>query len=78
MLQRIQSIYLLLAALTLYALFLFPLVHGIYVDGKALTIMVTGVFQDSNGQLAHTQFFYRLNSSNCRYWVATPNNCLSL
>ena len=63
MLQRIQSIYLLLAALTLYALFLFPLVHGIYVDGKALTIMVTGVFQDSNGQLAHTQFFTGLTAA---------------
>jgi hypothetical protein len=60
MLQRIQSIYLLLAALALYALFLFPLVHNVYVDGKALTISVTGVFQDVNGQMAHTQFFVAL------------------
>jgi hypothetical protein len=60
MLQRIQSIYLLLASFALYALFLFPLVHNVYVDGKPLTIMVTGVFQNVNGQQAHTQFFVAL------------------
>ena len=57
MLQRVQSIYLLLASLAMFALFLFPLVHNVYVDGKPLTIMVTGVFQDINGQHTHTQFF---------------------
>lgn len=57
MLQRIQSIYLLLAGLALFTLFLFPLVHNVYVDSKPLTIMVTGVFQDVNGQLTHTEFF---------------------
>lgn len=60
MLQRIQSIYLLLASLALFALFLFPLVHNVYVDSKPLTIMVTGVFQDINGQQTHTQFFVGL------------------
>jgi hypothetical protein len=60
MLQRIQSIYLLLASLALFALFLFPLVHNVYVNGKPLTIMVTGVFQDVNGQQTHTQFFVGL------------------
>lgn len=57
MIQRIQSIYLLLASLALFALFLFPLAHNIYVDGKPLTIMVTGVYQDVNGQNTQTQFF---------------------
>jgi hypothetical protein len=57
MLQRIQSIYLLLAALAIYALFLFPLVHNVYVNGGPVTIMVTGVFQDAGGQQAHTQTF---------------------
>jgi Domain of unknown function (DUF4293) len=60
MLQRIQSVYLLLASLALLALFLFPLVHNVYIDGKPLTIMVTGVFQDVNGQRTHTQFFVGL------------------
>jgi len=60
MLQRIQSIYLLLASLSLFALFLFPLVHNVYVNDKPVTIMVTGVFQDVNGQKAHTEFFVAL------------------
>jgi hypothetical protein len=57
MLQRVQSIYLLLASLALFALFLFPLIHNIYVDGKPITLMVTGVYQDVNGQNIHTDFF---------------------
>jgi len=60
MLQRIQSIYFLFASLALFALFLFPLVHNVYVDGKPLTIMVTGVYQDANGQQVHTEFFMAL------------------
>ncbi|WP_428328498.1 DUF4293 domain-containing protein [Mucilaginibacter sp.] len=60
MLQRIQSIYLFLAGLALFALFLFPLVHNVYVNSKPLTIMVTGVYQDVNGQPTHTEFFVAL------------------
>jgi hypothetical protein len=60
MLQRIQSIYLLFAALSLYALFFFPLVHNVYVNDKPVTIMVTGLFQDINGQRIHTDFFIGL------------------
>lgn len=60
MLQRIQSIYLLAAGLVLAALFLFPLVHNVSVHGNALTIMVTGVYQDVNGASTHTVFFMAL------------------
>lgn len=60
MLQRIQSIYLLLASLAIFALFLFPLVHNVYVNNKPLTIMVTGIYQDVNGQQTHTEFFIAL------------------
>jgi hypothetical protein len=60
MLQRIQSIYLLLASLVMFALFLFPLVHNVYVDGVPSTIKVTGVFQDVSGAQAHTQAFIAL------------------
>jgi len=60
MLQRVQSIYLLLASLTLFALFLFPLAHSVYVNGTPTTIMVTGVYQDVNGKLANTQAFTAL------------------
>ena len=60
MLQRIQSVYLLLASLALFSLFLFPLVHNVYVNDKPVTIMVTGVFQDANGHQEHTDFFVAL------------------
>ncbi|HEY4323202.1 MAG TPA: DUF4293 domain-containing protein [Mucilaginibacter sp.] len=60
MLQRIQSIYLLLASLAILALFLFPLVHNVYVDGVPVSITVTGVFQDVSGQPVHIQFFTAL------------------
>jgi hypothetical protein len=60
MLQRIQSLYLLAAGLVIGALYLFPLVHNVYVNGKPLTIMVTGIYQDVNGQLTHTETFMML------------------
>jgi len=48
MLQRIQSIYLLLASLAIFAMFLFPLVHNFSADGKSATIMATGVYDAAN------------------------------
>ena len=60
MLQRIQSIYLFIASLLIFALFLFPLAHGVYVNGVPSTIKVTGVYQDAGGQQAHTQTFVAL------------------
>jgi uncharacterized membrane protein len=60
MLQRIQSIYLFFAGLVIAALFLFPLIHNVYVNGKPVTIMVTGIYQDVNGQSAHTESFMAL------------------
>ncbi|MES2808930.1 MAG: DUF4293 domain-containing protein [Bacteroidota bacterium] len=60
MLQRIQSIYLFAAGLVIAALFIFPLINNAYVDGQALTIKVTGVYQNINGQQAQTQFFTAL------------------
>lgn len=50
MLQRIQSIYLLLATLAIAALFIFPLINNVYVEGQLSTIKITGVYQDVNGQ----------------------------
>lgn len=60
MIQRIQSIYLLLASLVMFLLFLFPVVHNVYVGGVPSTISVTGIYQDVNGQQAHTQSFIAL------------------
>ncbi len=60
MIQRIQSVYLLLASLVIFALFLFPMVHNVYVAGVPSTIKVTGVYQDVNGAQAHTESFIAL------------------
>ena len=60
MLQRIQSIYFLFASLALFALFLFSLAHNVYINGKTVSIMVTGIFEIINGHPSHTQFFVAL------------------
>jgi len=60
MIQRIQSVYLLLASLVIFALFLFPLVHNVYVAGVPSTIKVTGIYQDANGAQANTESFVGL------------------
>jgi len=60
MIQRIQSIYFLLAGLAIFALFLFPLAHNVYINGIASTVSVTGVTQDSGGQQAPVQSFTSL------------------
>jgi len=62
MLQRIQSVYLLLASLAILALFLFPLAHNVYVDNKPINIMVMGVYQDVNGQQQLTDHFVALTA----------------
>lgn len=56
MIQRIQSIYLFLASLAIYALFLFPVVNILSAFG-AKKIMVTGVYELINNQLAQTESF---------------------
>ena len=60
MIQRIQSIYFLLAGLAIFALFLFPLAHNVYINGIASTVSITGVTQDSGGQQAPVQSFTAL------------------
>ena len=61
MLQRIQSIYLLVASLILGALFIFPLVHNVYVNDKLLNIKVTGVYEIVSGQNVSIQPFIALS-----------------
>ena len=60
MLQRIQSIYLLFAALVIAGLFVFPLVHDVYVDGQSVTIKVTGIYNYANGQAQQVLAFLPL------------------
>jgi uncharacterized protein DUF4293 len=61
MIQRIQSIYLLLAGLVIWALFLFPLAHNVYIGGIMATIKITGVYLVSNYHESEAQTtFYPL------------------
>jgi hypothetical protein len=60
MIQRIQSIYFLLASVALLALFAFPLVHGVNVDGVIKTIKIDGVYELVNGQPVRTVSFLML------------------
>ena len=62
MLQRIQSIYLFLASLAIFALFLFPLAHNVYVDNMPISIMVTGTYQDAGGQQTLKDHFVALTA----------------
>jgi len=63
MLQRIQSIYLFLAGLVIFALFLFPLAHNVYVDNMPLSITVTGTYVDAGGQQALKDHFVGLTAA---------------
>lgn len=62
MLQRIQSIYLLLAGAAILALFLFPLAHNVYVDNTPINIMVTGTYADAGGQQVLKDHFVALTA----------------
>ena len=57
MLQRIQSIYLFLAGLVIFALFIFPLVHNVSFAAMPSTITVTGVYVQGSVQQMHVKPF---------------------
>ena len=59
MIQRIQTLYLLLASLALFALFLFPIASVFDLDGmKKITVM--GVYETVNGTVVQTDNFLLL------------------
>jgi hypothetical protein len=60
MIQRIQSLWLLLASLAIFALFLFPSLQLHLADGAARSIKVTGVYETRAGQLVQTESFILL------------------
>jgi hypothetical protein len=62
MVQRIQSIYLFLAGLAIFALYLFPLAHNIYVNNVPTNITVMGTYIDSNGQQVMQDHFVALSA----------------
>jgi hypothetical protein len=62
MLQRIQTIYLLLAGLAILALFLFPLAHNVYVDNAPISISIKGTYVDGVGQQTLKDHFVALTA----------------
>ena len=56
MIQRIQTVYLFLASLAIYLLFLFPIAN-LFTTTGAKKIMITGVYETINGQVAQTESF---------------------
>ena len=59
MIQRVQSVYLLLSSLAIYALFIFPFVNTL--DGiNSRIIKVTGVYEQVNNQTVQTEPFLLL------------------
>lgn len=60
MIQRLQSIWLLLASLALFALFIFPIAHNVYIGAIPKTIKVTGIYEDMAGQMLRTTSFLAL------------------
>lgn len=61
MIQRLQSIYLLAASLVLFALFLFPVINNLLLNGHADSIMVHGVYEIINGVRTKTSSFVWLS-----------------
>lgn len=60
MIQRMQSIYLFLASLAIFALYLFPLLHSAGIP--PMTIMVTGSYIEGAGLKAMTSHFVALSA----------------
>lgn len=56
MIQRIQSVYLLLASIAIYALFIFPVVNTLTSEG-ARQIKITGVYETVSNQVVQTKPF---------------------
>ncbi len=57
MIQRIQTVWLFLASLAIFALFLFPYLQFLSLDGAPKVIKVTGVYENIAGQVVQTQGF---------------------
>jgi hypothetical protein len=60
MLQRIQSVYLFLAALALSAMFILPIAHNVYIGTTPKTFKVDGMYEDVAGHLTRTVSFLSL------------------
>jgi hypothetical protein len=57
MIQRVQSIYFLLASLAIFSLFIFPVAHDVIIDNLPKTIKITGLYEIIGGQSVQTASF---------------------
>lgn len=57
MIQRIQTVWLFLASVTLFALFLFPYLQYSDLGGIGKALKVTGVYHGVEGQAVRSEFF---------------------
>jgi RsiW-degrading membrane proteinase PrsW (M82 family) len=60
MIQRVQSIYLFLASMAIFALYAVTIANNVYVDGKPTSIKATGLFQDVNAMQTNVHPFTAL------------------
>jgi predicted permease len=60
MIQRIQTIWLFLASLAFFALFLFPYVQILNPNGSARAIKISGIYESAGEQVVRTQEFLGL------------------
>lgn len=51
MIQRIQTLWLFLGALTIFGLFIFPYVNYIDLVGLGKKVLVTGVYSSANNEM---------------------------
>lgn len=62
MIQRIQSIYLFLASLAIFALYLFPFLHNVYVGPIPMSFSVIGSYIDVAGTQIMKDHFVALSA----------------
>ena len=57
MLQRIQSVWLFLSSVSLFALFLFPYIQVLNADGSGKAVKISGIYENIGGQVVQTAPF---------------------
>jgi hypothetical protein len=62
MIQRVQSVYLFLASLAMFALYVVTIANNVYLNGIPTAIKVSGLFQDVNGMQTNIKPFVALTA----------------
>jgi len=62
MIQRVQSVYLFLASLAMFALYVVTIANNVYLNGIPTAIKVTGLFQDVNAMQTNIKPFVALTA----------------